>query len=493
MLEDSRVIELFRELNRIPRASGNPEGISAYLMEFGEKLGLESQRDEWYNVILRKPASPGWEDLPGLILQSHMDMVCVKDEGVEHDFNRDPIPVIADADGWLRAAGTTLGADDGLGMALCLAVLEDGSLPHPPIECVFTSEEETNMEGARNLDKSVLRGTYFINLDQEDDTAITVSSAGIADTRTSFALADITQPYALPDGMAALRITVEGLLGGHSGIDIHLKRRNAILLLLECFVRIQAACGGACRILQFSGGTHMNSIPQSAEGIASVPETAIPVIGRMLEKLTLDTKAQWGEGEPNIRISWERVGDSAAVSCYTEKAWHGITSFLYLCPHGVLAMDPELDGLVETSANLARIVTEKNRLTVWVSIRSSRDDKLDDLVEEMRTLGGRWGGVTTVCFQEYGWPRREQSRFVPFLAERYREVYHRDPLVFGIHAGLECGTFSRSLPEGDLVSMGPTLRHPHTTGERADMLSLERFTRFLNGVLERFDSLRTET
>ena len=493
MIDCTRVMELFKEISRIPRGSGNREPISEYFVSFAKRNGLPFLRDTLRNVLITKPAAHGMEQAPALILQAHMDMVCVQDADVCHDFLKDPIDLYVDDTGWIRANGTSLGADDGLAVALMLAVLEDSGLRGPKLEFLFTVDEETDMVGAKGFDTSVLTGRYVINLDEERDAYITVSSAGIADVRIGFPLNRITEPFSRNDSVSVMAVSVDGLRGGHSGIDIHLKRLNALQVLSALADLVRSRAGASFRLLKIEGGTHMNAIPKAGEMIfsfaASLEEDIFQIVSDFFSDLTDST----GELEPDMiyfcRLLEDRESATWPPTVFQADFTDQLLSFMRQCPSGVLSMSSAFSDLVETSANFGRVVTADEMLWLWISFRSSEDAALDRYVQQFEEIGAKMGGRTEVPFREYGWPYQPRSLLAPYVAAQYRKVFGKDPIIKGIHAGLECGVFSRRIPGADIIAMGPNIEHPHTTGERAELASLEKIAALLGRILENFDHL----
>ncbi len=482
MITLDRVLELFNELNSYPRGSGNRKPVADFLCNFAKEKGLEYYRDECENVVIKKKASEGMEKCPSLILQAHYDMVCVKDEDVAHDFLKDPITSYIE-DGWLKAKGTTLGADNGIGVAIMLAFLES-YIKAPYLECVFTSEEETNMEGAKNLDKSILKSRYMINLDEETEESITVSSAGISDIRLNFKKHEIIEEY-VNDNKTVLEINIDGLKGGHSGIDIKHNRVNAVQLVCDLLNNLAPF---NVEVLDIKAGTHMNAIPKDAYVSLAVDNDKYASVKDFINKYMDDKQMEYKESEPDFTLVMQESGNK-----YSTKMKDGFVSSLISMvkelPCGALAYDSEIPELVETSANIGRIVSENDVLSIWVSVRSSVDEKLDGLVETITGIGMKYEADVKVGFHEYGWPVNKDSKLVPYLLKIKKERNEKLPRVIGIHAGLECGTFSRGIKNADICAIGPNIMNPHTTSEKVEVKSIENFVGFLETVINRFDEI----
>lgn len=482
MITLDRVLELFNELNTYPRESGNRKPVADYLCNFAQEKGLEYYRDEYENVVIKKEASKGMENSPSLILQAHYDMVCVKDEDVDHDFSKDPITSYIE-DGWLKARGTTLGADNGIGVAIMLAFLESDTIT-PYLECVFTSDEETNMEGAKYLDKSILKSRYMINLDEETEDSITVSSAGISDIRLNYSKNDILEEY-VNETKTVVEINIDGLKGGHSGIDIKYNRVNAIKLVCDLLYWLSPF---NVEVLDIKAGTHMNAIPKDACVILSVENDTYDNFRKFIDKYTREKQLKYKEAEPGFTLVMQesdRIFDKKLKDSF-------VTSLIKMVselPCGALAFEREIKDVVETSANIGRIVSEYDILSVWVSVRSSVDEKLDSLVETITVTGKKYESEVKVGFHEYGWPVNKDSKLVPYLLKIKEERKEKLPKVVGIHAGLECGTFSREIENADICAIGPNIMNPHTTSEKVEVKSIENFVGFLETVINRFDEI----
>lgn len=485
MITLERVLEIFNELNTYPRGSGNRKPAANFLEDFAKKKGLEYYRDEYDNVVIRKEASKGMENSPSVILQAHYDMVCVKDENIKHDFEKDPIVSYIE-DGWLKARGTTLGADNGVGVSIMLAFLESDTKT-PYLECVFTSDEETNMEGAKNLDKSILKSRYMINLDEETEECITVSSAGISDIRFNYKKTNIMDDYD-SNGKTVVEIGIDGLKGGHSGIDIKHNRINAIQLVSELIDRIEDF---NVEVLDVKAGTHMNAIPKDALIVLGVENEKQTAFKEYIESYAKEKREEFKDSEPGFTLVMQNTSkefDKKLRDSFVAK----LVNMVNELPCGALAYDKEITELVETSANIGRIVSDEEILSIWISVRSSVDEKLDGLVEKITAIGTKYGAIVNIGFLEYGWPVNKQSKLVPYLLKIKEERNEKLPKVIGIHAGLECGTFSRGIKNADICAIGPNIKNPHTTSERAEIESLENFIAFLEMVLNRFDEIERQ-
>ena len=475
-----RVLDLFKEISRVPRGSGNPDSIAAFVKDFAEKAGCYAEVDDVKNVFVRKKAATGWEDRPTIIFQGHMDMVCAADEGVEHDFLKDPIEFIEDGTGWIYAPGTTLGADDGLGCAMMLGLIEDRS-PSGQLEFIFTTDEETNMTGAQSFDCKKLTGKYLLNLDNEEEGVMIVSSAGISDLRMHI-------PYEkLKKGDPSIviplyKISVDGFQGGHSGIDINLPRLNAVQVITQIIEKLSTLEGFV--LYSVTAGSHMNAIPKSASVLFA------GVLPEDISSWLSDREAELKKIEPDARVHLTQDKKTGPLTPYTEEGVQTLIRLVRSLDHGVLAMDEAVEGLVQTSVNLARLVEAEDDFEIWSCFRSSVDDAMIQGRQKLEKIAADFGGHLESAFFETGWARNDHSRLVPYVVDCYREALGEAPKVEGIHAGLECGRWSRGIPDADLISMGPTLVHPHTTGERAELASLEKYVRLLNRIVEKANVLK---
>lgn len=472
------VFDCFARINQVPRPSKHEERIIEFLKTFGEKLGLETLVDEAGNVLIRKPATPGYENRPTVVLQSHTDMVCEKRADVEHDFLTDPIQTYVEGE-WLKARGTTLGADDGIGVAMQMAILEATDIPHGPLECLFTRDEETGLTGAMGLQPGFMTGKYLINLDSEDEGQIYVSCAGGARTMAEYALAE--QP--LPDGFYAFRLAVDGLLGGHSGDDINKFRANANKLLVRFLCDLMETCDLRICDIQ-SGGLH-NAIPRDGWAVCAVPMHEKETVRVALNHYLNDLEGEIGQTEPQFKFTMESI--SPVGTCLEpEGARRMLLSLRAVC-NGVFAMSHDMPGLVETSSNLASIHKLNQRVEVATSQRSSVGSARIDIsrcVQAAFTLGG----ASTYTTEGYpGWKMRKESKLLKVAVDTYKRLFGKEPEVMAIHAGLECGLFSEKYPDMDMVSMGPTLRGVHSPDEKLLIPTVDLVWRHVLEILKNLD------
>ncbi len=476
-LKPAVVFEQFAKINQIPRPSKREEKMIKYLKSFGEEHGLETKVDETGNVIIRKPATPGYENLKTTILQSHMDMVCDKLVDVEFDFDTDSIKTYVEGE-WLTAEGTTLGADDGIGCAMELALLESNDLEHGPIECVFTRDEETGLTGAEGMKAGFMSGDYLINLDSEDEGEIFVSCAGGRNTTAKFTF----QREEAPAGSFFLRAQLKGLVGGHSGDDINKQRANAIKLLGRfLFAEIQKYEG--IRLAQFNSGKLHNAIPRDGMFVIAVPHD-----------LKENVKADWNifasdvEDEFHVtdtQMVWTMESTDAEPVIQADVARNFIYA-IQAVDNGIYAIcqDPALNGMVETSSNIACIKTTEHEISVLSSQRSNVMSNLDNMCASINACFSLAGAQVEHSDGYPAWKMRANSDLQKIVVDSYVKLFGKQPIVRGIHAGLECGLFSERYPHLDMVSFGPTLRFVHTPDERLHIPTVQMVWDHLLDVLK---------
>ena len=457
-LKPARVFEQFAKINQIPRPSKREEKMIEYLKEFGKSHGLETVVDETGNVLIRKPATPGHENRKTVILQSHMDMVCDKLVDIEFDFDKDAIQTYVDGE-WLRAKGTTLGADDGIGCAIELAVLDSDDIEHGPIECVFTRDEETQLTGAIGMKSGFMNGDYLINLDSEDEGQFFVSCAGGRSTIATFSV----EREEAPAGYFFMETAVKGLVGGHSGDDINKKRANAIKLLTRfIYAEMQKT---DVRLVSFNSGKLHNAIPRDGKVVFAVPAADKELVKADCNIFVANVEDEFHVTDTAMEFALTST-DAAAV--ITKAVGDNIIFALQAVDNGVFAMcqDEALDWLVETSSNVAAVKTTDNEVEVLSSQRSCVMSNLDNMCNTV-AAAYRLAGAKVITTDGYpAWKMNPHSKLVDITAETYRKLFGKEPKVLGIHAGLECGLFSERYPNLDMVSFGPTLRYVHTPDER---------------------------
>ena len=459
-LKPAVVFEQFAKINQIPRPSKREDKMIEYLKNFGESHKLETKVDDVGNVIIRKPATPGFEDCKTVILQSHMDMVC--DRLADHpiDFDKDPIVTYIDGE-WMRAKGTTLGADDGIGCAMELAILESNDIEHGPIECVFTRDEETGLTGAFGMKSDFMTGDYLINLDSEDEGEIFVSCAG---GRTTAATLDIKRQPA-PEGYFFIKGSVKGLVGGHSGDDINKKRANGLKIIAR-FVYQEMERYEDVHLVRLHGGSLHNAIPREATCVCCVPEKYKEQLRADWNIFAAEVEEEYSQTEPTMEFILE--SDMSAVGSVVAKATSDkLIAALQAVDNGVYAMCQGID-LVETSSNLASIhmVPESKTININSSQRSSIYSARVNMANTVAAVFELAGAKVEIGEGYPGWKMNPQSELLKLAVEEYKKLFGRDPKVRGIHAGLECGLFSEKYPHLDMISIGPTLRGVHSPDER---------------------------
>lgn len=474
-LEPPLVWEQFDAIIRVPRPSKKEEKIREYLVRFAAEHGIECHTDKIGNVVMRKPATPGYEQRPKVILQSHMDMVCEKNSGVEFDFSRDAIRTRIEGE-WVRAEGTTLGADDGIGMAAALAVLIDPEAEHGPLEALFTVDEETGLTGAFELGEGMLTGKYLINLDSEDEGEIFIGCAGGIDTIATFRYTT----EAAPKNYTFFRVDVSDLAGGHSGDDIDKGRVNSNKTVARLLW--DGMQSYELRLSYFDGGNLRNAIPREAYAIFGVPTRLREEFRKRYELFAADLHAEFRLCEPNFRITLNEM--PAVDHVIDEKTQFGLVYSLVGVPNGVVAMSMALPGLVETSTNLASVkFADGGKIVVTSSQRSSVESAKTYVMQMVESVFALAGADVAHSDGYPGWAPDMSSRLLAVSVESYRRLFGREPKVRAIHAGLECGLFLEKYPELEMVSFGPTLRGVHSPDERLEIATVGKFWAHLNDIL----------
>ena len=471
-LEPKALWKNFYSLTQIPRPSGKKEEISKFLADYGRSLGLETVVDEIGNVIIRKPASAGMENHPGVILQGHMDMVPQKNNDTQFDFEKDPIHAyIEDNKEWVTADGTTLGADNGIGVATAMAILADKNVVHPPLEAFFTVDEETGMYGAHALQGGVLQGKILLNLDSETEGELYIGCAGGVDTTARF---DFT-PVEVEEGDIALKISLKGLKGGHSGCDIHLQRANANKLLFR-FLKVSVADYEA-RLAEVEGGSLRNAIPREASAVITIPADGKEEMLQLVDEWEDLFIKEYDGIEDDIHFTAEEV------ACPKTELPEDVQDFLIhaitICPHGVYRMIPEMPDVVETSNNLSAIKMEGNSVVVLCLTRSSVESRKEELKQMIQSTFAVAGAEVEFSGAYPGWKPNLNSRILGVMKDIYTKKFGNAPRIVTIHAGLECGIIGRNYPGMDMISFGPTIEHPHSPDERVNIATVQKYYDFL--------------
>ena len=476
----NKVFDIFAEICKVPRPSKHEEQISRWLQEWAAAHGIECFADEAMNVIMRVPATPGYEDHEGVILQAHMDMVCEKNGDVSHDFMTDPIETYVDGE-WLKAKGTTLGGDDGIGISMALAAITDPELQHPAIECLFTVDEETGLTGAMKLQDGVLRHKKLINLDSEDDGQIFIGCAGGIDTlaKMHYEAIDKSKISNLKSQIA-IRLSVTGLQGGHSGDDINKGRANANQLIVWFLARILPQT--EVQIASINGGNLRNAIAREAEAVITVPMAYKEQIRIEWNRFVAQMEGVFGEVEKEMHMELETT-DMPERFIPAEKAYRLIMA-LCECPHGMIAMSQDIPGLVETSTNLASIKMKEGYVDINTSQRSSKEESKHHLKWVVEQALAMACDEVTHGDGYPGWAPNTNSPLLEVVKKAYTDLYKSEPKVLAIHAGLECGLFLEKYPYLDMVSIGPQMYGVHSPQERLSIPSTERCYEWLCQILK---------
>ena len=475
-LEPEIVWKHFETLTRIPRPSKHEEQVMQYLRDFAKKRNLKTREDETGNIVIVRPGTGGGEKSPTVIVQSHVDMVCEKNRDSKHNFMKDPLNLIIE-DGWLKAKGTTLGADNGIGVAAAMALLE---LPEdaevPPLECLFTVDEETGLTGAFALNGEILKGRTMLNLDTEDWGEICIGCAGGGDSEISLPV----DHHEAPSDFLSFQLTVEGLMGGHSGVDIHEERGNAIVFLSTILNSIQRETD--CRLVSIRGGDKHNAIPREAYATLLInPENISDAQIIVSEKKAALIK-EYGSLENNIVVNFAGLDDSPNETLSSESQVR-IIGLLRTLPHGVIKYSHEVEGLVETSNNLASVKMDGNKIKIICSTRSSIAEALSAQRERIDIMSTAFGATVKQEKPYPGWAPNSKSPVLKTTKKIYEEMLGREPHICAIHAGLECGVIGEKVNGMDMVSFGPTIKGPHSPDERVEIDSVDKFWALLLKIL----------
>ena len=474
-LKPASVFHYFDEICQVPRPSKKEEKIIEYLKAFGKKHNLETKFDEVGNVLIKKPATKGKEHLQTVVLQSHVDMVCEKNSDVQHDFLKDPIQTYIDGE-WLRAKGTTLGADNGIGVATELAILAADDIEHGPIECLFTIDEETGLTGAFALKEGFMNGDILLNLDSEDEGELFIGCAGGIDTVAEFEYKKV----AAPQDYFFFRVDVKGLTGGHSGDDINKMRANANKVLVRYLTRISKKMD--MYLCEINGGNLRNAIPREAYAVCAVPMPEKENVRIELNIFAAEVEDEYAVTEPNMKLLLE--SETPREEAIDRDTTTRLLKALTAVHHGIYAMSQDIEGLVETSSNLASIkMVEGNTIRIATSQRSSILSSRDDMANTVGAVFELAGATITVGEGYPGWKPNPSSAILKVAVEAYKRLFGVEPKVKAIHAGLECGLFLEKYPSLDMVSFGPTLRGVHSPDERMLIPTVDKFWRHLLEVL----------
>ena len=472
--EPQRVLKWFYEINQIPRGSGNEKAISDYLLKFAQERNLEVEQDEALNIIVRKAGSPGYENAPRVAIQGHMDMVPEKALDSDHDFLKDPIEMAVDGD-WLHANKTTLGADDGIAVAYAMALLDADDIPHPPLEIIITTSEETGMDGAQALKPGDIQSAYLLNIDSETEGIFTLGCAGGADFSTSFDL----EREELAEPVASYEIQITGLKGGHSGQTIDQGRGNAIKILARILYQLKKQ-DPALRLASFEGGSKHNAIPSSATAsFVSAHSEVSQVVSSEFAKI----RAELQGVDNDVDCLLQSVQASSLIS--VEASAH-IIDYLFVVPHGVQSMSPLMEGLVQTSLNVAIAKEVDGQFNVQHSLRSAVNSSKEELLERLFCLAEHFGAKAESAGAYPAWEFNPESSLIDRVKEVYKKSCGEEPEIVAIHAGLECGLLGEIAPDTEMISFGPNMEDIHTPRERLSLSSTERVWNFLLELLASF-------
>ena len=481
-LKPAAVFAIFDEINQVPRPSKKEGKIREYLLDFAAKHGLAVKTDAVGNVVMSVPATPGHEDAPTIIMQAHMDMVCESNDK-NFDFDNSPIKTIVDGD-WLRADGTTLGAGTGVGMAAAMAALTDKELVHGPLEALFTVDEETGLTGANNLGEGMITGTMLLNLDSEDDAEIFVGCAGGVDTTCTFHY----ERMMAPTDFFYFKVDISKGLGGHSGGDIHLGRANANRLLAR-FLYTLLSRKHELALAEIDGGNLRNAIPRAAHAVVGVHAGSKEQVREAFNEFVAEVKNEYDGIEPTLELELSNV--ERPDFCIDSDTTTRLVEALYAAPHGVISMSRDLEGLVETSTNLASVKMQPDsKILVTTSQRSSVESRKWDIARRVEALFRLAGAEVTHGDGYPGWAPNMNSPIMHLAADAYEELYGIRPAIKAIHAGLECGLFLEKYPHLDMVSFGPTLQGVHSPSERMYIPAVERFWGQLTRIIEKVAELK---
>lgn len=464
----------FYALTQVPRPSGHLEKIQQFLLDFGKQVGVEAFKDPAENIVFRKPATPGMENRKGVILQAHMDMVPQKTPDSPHHFETDAIQPWIDGE-WVKATNTTLGADNGLGVAAIMAVMEDKSLVHGPVEALITADEETHMVGVNNLPSGELHGDILLNLDTELWGEFVIGSAGGVDVTATLDYQEVdTDPTD-----AAVKVTLQGLRGGHSGLEIQEGRGNANKMMVR-FVR-EAIEETEARLASWHGGNMRNAIPFKAEVVLTLPKENVEALKELAADWLADFQEEYAPIEKNIQLTVEDVATPAKQ--VPVELQDNLINVIYACHNGVFRMIPHYLDVVETSSNLAIIDIAEGKTAMKILVRSSREDMKENLVKTLESCFNMAGMKVEATGDYAGWDPNPDSEILGLLLKEYKELFGKDGVVQVVHAGLECSVILGKYPHLDVVSLGPTLESPHTTTERALISTVEPFWQLLKKTL----------
>lgn len=471
-----QVFAYFEAICEIPHGSCHEKELSDYIVSFAKERGLYCRQDERWNVVIKKPGTAGYEASPALIIQGHIDMVCDKNEGTAHDFLKDPLQLYIDGDD-IKAKGTTLGADNGIAVAYMLALLDAAEIEHPPLECVFTVEEEIGMGGATDFDPFDLEGRRFLNMDTEEEGHLMVSCCGGRRMRVFLPIERETQKA----GTESFSVAIRGLKGGHSGSDIHLQRANANVLLGRVLYQLRQVV--AYDLIRADGGNMDNAICREAEAVIALAPEAVEKAAALVSELGEVFRQEYKACETDMILTMEPSAEGGAV--LTEETKLRLIAMLQLLPYGVQTMDANMEGLVESSTNIGILKTEADHIFIDNAVRGSVESRKDAICKKIEMLGELCGARVEGVHDYPGWQYNPDSALLRIFKEAWEEKFGVVPKVVAIHAGLECGLFAEKMPGLDLISLGPNMYDVHTPDERLSISSTERVWEYLKLVLKK--------
>ncbi|HSM49180.1 MAG TPA: aminoacyl-histidine dipeptidase [Draconibacterium sp.] len=479
-IKDIKPVEvwsIFDQMLQIPRPSRHEEEIQNWAVSFGNSLALETIKDEVGNVIIRKPATPGMENRKGVILQGHLDMVPQKNSDKVHNFETDPIEAVIDGE-WVKANGTTLGSDNGIGVSAAMAVLASGKIKHGPVEVLLTATEETGMDGAKGLKPDLLNGEILINMDSEDEGELYVGCAGGEDVSCKFKYAE----KKTAKNQVGIKLSITGMKGGHSGIDIPLGRGNAIKVFFRILNAAYEQFGA--RLANIEGGSLRNAIPREAFGTLAVKKGNAKKLVKMVEELTAVIKNELAVTEPALTVTLEKVKPPKKI--IDKKTQKNLTAAIVACPNAVIRMSDSMEGLVETSTNMAIVKSDAKKKTVTASflMRSSVDSAKEELGSRIKAVFELAGAEVKFSGAYPGWKPNMDSAILKTMQDVYNKNFGKIPEIKAIHAGLECGILGGNYPHWDMISFGPTIRFPHSPDEKVNIATVQKFWDFLVVTLE---------
>lgn len=474
-LKSYKVFEHFKNISEIPRGSGNEKGISDYLVNFAKNLGLEVIQDKALNVIIKKPASKGYENAPTVIIQGHLDMVCEKNKDTIHDFLKDPIELVVKGDK-IYANGTTLGADDGIAVAYAMALLEDNTIEHPALEVLMTTDEETGMTGAMALSKEDISGKILINIDTEEEGYLLVSCAGGIRTKSSVKLEKEEVK-----NEKIYTISIRGLKGGHSGTEINKWRGNSNKLLGRILMDIYNSM--EVSLISVDGGSKNNAIPREADGIIAIKEEDKDALVNLIEKWDTTFKKELETQDKDVKVILSEVTDKITTK-FTKETTEKVIKLLYLYPNGVNTMSVNIEDLTESSTNLGIVKTNEDSVEFDSAVRSSVPTLVDEIVTRIKEVTELLGGDFESNAGYPAWQYKKESKIRDICQRVYKEMTGKDAIVYAIHAGVECGLFEEKLGELDMISFGPDIRDAHTPQENLSIPSTENVWNYLLEVLK---------